>query len=58
MRRAILRNRLNGVEVEVYATTEHACSSYGRPVWVDHHGEAYCEADPVIPNPFYEINEY
>lgn len=57
MRRAILRNVLTGVEVEVYATTDHSCSSYGRPVWVDRNGDAYCECDPVIPNPFYDITE-
>lgn len=57
MRKAILRNKINGMEVEVHATTEHPDSSYGKAVWVDNDNNAYCEADAKIPNPFYEITE-
>lgn len=55
MRTATLRNVVNGVEVRVYATTEHPSSSYGHAVWVDDEGQAYCQCD--LHNPFYEITE-
>lgn len=54
MLKATLTNIINGVSVEVYATTEHSASSYGRAVWVDEENTAYCEVDSV--NPFYEIS--
>ena len=57
MRQATLKNKLNGVEVRVHATTEHPDSSYGRAVWVDDDNNAYCEVDARVPNPVYEITE-
>lgn len=57
MRQATLKNKLNGVEVRVHATTEHPDSSYGRAVWVDDDNNVYCEVDARVPNPFYEITE-
>lgn len=57
MRQATLKNKLNGVEVRVHATTEHPDSSYGRAVWVDDDNNAYCEVDARVPNQFYEITE-
>ena len=56
-RTATLRNRLNGVEVRVHATTDHPDSSYGRAVWVDDENNAYCEVDARVPNLFYDITE-
>lgn len=53
MKRAILRNVINGVEVEVFATTDHPASSYGQAVWVDNNNEAYMQVN--MPSPFYEI---
>lgn len=41
--KAILTNPINGVSVEVTATTDHPASSYGMPVWVDEDNEAYCQ---------------
>ena len=32
---ATLTNNINGLSVEVYATTNNPASSYGRAVWVD-----------------------
>lgn len=29
------RNLLTGEEIRAYQTTDHACSSYGQPVWVN-----------------------
>ena len=57
MRTATLINLVSGVKVKVHATTEHPDSSYGKAVWVDDDNNAYCEVDPVVPNPFYEIDE-
>lgn len=57
MRTATLINLVSGVKVKVHATTEHPDSSYERAVWVDDDNFAYCEVDPVVPNPFYEIVE-
>lgn len=57
MRQATLKNRLNGVEVRVHATTDHPDSSYGRAVWVDDENNAYCEVDARVPNRFYDIME-
>lgn len=45
MKKALLTNPINGVSVKVYATTNNPASSYGRPVWVDSGGTAYCEVD-------------
>lgn len=45
MKKALLTNPVNGVSVKVYATTNNSASSYGRPVWVDSEGTAYCEVD-------------
>ena len=55
MKTATLINVINGVSVEVHATTDHPASSYGRAVWVDNEGNAYFEVDSQIPNPFYQI---
>lgn len=49
----VLTNNLNGVSVEVYATTEHPTSSYGQPVWVDSDGQAYCQVG--LEAPFYTV---
>lgn len=57
MRRAILTNRLNGVQVLVHATTEHVDSHYGQPVWVDDDGIAYTQCDLSFDNLFYDIKE-
>lgn len=43
MRKALLTNPINGVSVKVYATTNNSASSYGKPVWVDAKGTAYCQ---------------
>ena len=56
-RTATLKNRLNGVEVRVHATTDHPDSSYGRAVWVDDENNVYCEVDARVSNPFYDITE-
>lgn len=56
-RTATLKNRLDGAEVKVHATTDHPDSSYGRAVWVDDENNAYCEVDARVPNPFYDITE-
>lgn len=57
MRKAILKNKVTGVEIEVYATTEHPDSSYGKAVWVDKNNVAYLQVDYPFENPFYEVNE-
>lgn len=57
MRKAILKNKVNGKEVEVYATTEHPDSHYGKAVWADKKGTAYLQVDYPFDNPFYEIIE-
>ena len=51
--KAILTNRVNGESVEVHSTTNHPSSSYGKEVWVDDKGQAYCQCD--LPNPFYDV---
>lgn len=53
--RARLTNLINGVSVEVHATTDHPASSYGIPVWVDDEGTAYMQVGSVVP--FYSITE-
>lgn len=58
MRKAILKNKVTGVEIEVYATTEHPDSSYGKAVWVDKGGTAYMQVDYRFENPFYEVVEH
>lgn len=58
MRKAILKNKVTGVEIEVYATTEHPDSSYGKAVWVDKEGTAYMQVDYRFENPFYEVVEH
>lgn len=55
MKKATLVNNLNGARVDVYATTDHPDSSYGREVWVDEDNVAYMEVDCRFPNPFYSI---
>lgn len=52
-KKTILTNVLNDEEVEVHATTDHPCSSYGQPVWVDDDGTAYCQVG--METPFYAI---
>ncbi len=51
--KAILTNRINGMSVQVHATTEHPDSSYGQPVWVDDDNQAYCQVG--MEAPFYDI---
>lgn len=51
--KAILTNTINGVSVEVHSTTVHPASSYGKPVWVDNEGQAYCQVG--FERPFYEL---
>ena len=51
--KAILRNKMNGVEVEVHATTEYPSSSYGKPVWVDDENNAYVQVG--MEQPFYDV---
>ena len=55
MKRATLINKVNGVKVEVHATTEHPSSNYGRAVWVDDEYNAYFEVGS--DNPFYEVDD-
>lgn len=45
METARLKNKTTGEVISVFATTEHSASSYGRAVWVDANGNAYCEVD-------------
>jgi len=53
--KAKLTNLINGVTIEVHATTDHPDSSYGQPVWVDDNGTAYCQVG--LPSPFYQITD-
>lgn len=39
--KARLKNLITGAEFDVTATTEHATSSYGQPVWVDENNTSY-----------------
>lgn len=50
--KAILTN-VNGEEIEVYSTTEHPDSSYGKEVWVDDNDKAYCQVG--LEAPFYSV---
>lgn len=50
---AILKNNVNGKEIKVTATTEHPNSSYGKAVWVDDNGIAYCQVG--MESPFYTV---
>ena len=43
MKRAKLTSVINGVTIDVHATTDHPCSSYGQPVWVDDDGHAFLQ---------------
>ena len=54
-KKATLRNIITGEEEKVHSTTEHPCSSYGIPVWVDEEGNAYTEVGRE--SPYYEIVE-
>lgn len=54
MKQAIIRNRMNGAQVLVHATTDHPDSHYGIPVWVDDDNYAYCQVGGP-ENPFYEV---
>jgi hypothetical protein len=51
--KALLKNLITGVEVEVHSTTDHPDSSYGKAVWVDDEGNAYCQVNTPIA--LYEI---
>lgn len=53
---ATLTNNINGLSVEVYATTNNPASSYGRAVWVDADNQAYTEVG--APTPFYTVTNY
>ena len=57
MRKAILKNKVTGEEIEVVATTEHPDCSYGQAVWVDKNNVAYMVVDFKFPNPFYDVIE-
>lgn len=46
---AILKNNVNGEEVEVTATTNHPDSGYGQAVRADGKGTAYCQAGMEAP---------
>lgn len=48
-----LKNNFNGEEIEVTSTTNHPESSYGKAVWVDKEGNAYCQVG--MEAPFYTI---
>lgn len=48
-----LKNNFNGEEIEVTSTTNHPESSYGKAVWVDKEGNAYCQVG--IEAPFYTV---
>lgn len=50
---AILKNNVSGEEVKVIATTEHPDSSYGKVVWIDETGVAYCQVG--MESPFYTV---
>lgn len=50
---AILKNNVSGEEIKVTATTEHPDSSYGKAVWVDAKGVAYCQVG--MESPFYTV---
>lgn len=54
MKRATLTNIINGISVDVYATTYHPACSYGRAIWVDYYNNPYCEVEN--PSPFYQIS--
>lgn len=51
--KAIITNLINDVSVEVYSTTEHSASSYGRAIWVDDENNPYFEVGTCPP--FYKI---
>lgn len=51
--KAKLTNNNTGVSVIVRSTTEHPCSSYGQPVWVDENNQAYCQVG--FEAPFYNV---
>lgn len=53
--KATLTNTTNGVSVSVHATTDHPASSYGKPVWVDDNGQAYCQVG--FEAPFYSLSD-
>lgn len=55
MRKAILINKVTGVEVKVHATTDHPASSYGKAVWVDNDNISYCEVDAKFGSQFYDV---
>jgi regulatory protein YycH of two-component signal transduction system YycFG len=58
MRKAIIKNRITGYEVQCTSTTEHSMSSYGKPVWVsDKDGEVLLnDTDkPWLADPQFEI---
>ena len=47
---AILVSRVDGRQITVRATTEHPCSSYGIPVWVDRDNISYGQVGLPIPS--------
>jgi hypothetical protein len=50
---AKLKNTVSGEVIEVTATTDNPSSSYGKAVWVDNDGNAYCQVG--MEAPLYEI---
>jgi len=57
MRKAIITNNVTGQQIIVHATTNNPACSYGRAVWEDDSGNAYCEVDSITPNPIFSIHE-
>ena len=55
MRTAILTSKLTGRSFVCHATTEHPDSHYGKEVWVDDKGRAYCEVGK--PSEYYDVDE-
>lgn len=55
MKRAKLTSMINGVTIDVHATTNHPCSSYGHPVWVDDDNQAYVQVGLEAMQPWYQV---
>lgn len=57
MKRAKLTNVFTGVTVDVHATTNHPCSSYGLPVWVDDDDFGYMQVGLENYEPLYQLHD-
>lgn len=51
--KATIKNKITGEQIAVHSTTEHPNSSYGKAVWVDDNGIAYCQVG--MESPFYTV---